>query len=211
MLRRALELVIVAATFILFLPLWVLIGFAIKLDDGGPVFYSQLRVGQNFRAFSLLKFRTMIRDADRLAPLTAAHDSRITEVGRFLRRYKLDELPQLVNVLKGDMQLVGSRPELLRYVEIFPDQYAQLLRDRPGITDPATLLYHHEEPILNPDGIEERYISEVLPRKLEMSLLHSRERTFASDAGILLKTVFALPPRHLRREPVRDIQHETRI
>jgi len=207
MARRAFEIGIVGVSLICLLPLWLLIGLAIKLDDGGPIFYSQWRVGQNFRLFRLLKFRTMISGADRLAPLTAAKDARITRAGKFLRRYKLDELPQLVNVLKGDMQLVGSRPELLRYVEIFRDQYAQILRHRPGITDPATLAYHHEEEMFDAEAVEERYIADVLPRKLEMSLLHSQERSFVSDAGILIRTIFSLAPRPLRPDPTARERH----
>lgn len=170
-------------------PLFAAIALAIKLEDGGPVFYVQPRVGKDFRVFGLLKFRSMEPHADRRGgPLTVARDPRVTKVGRFLRRNKLDELPQFVNVLKGDMQLVGARPELQRYVEMFRSHYALILRDRPGITDPASLAYGHEEGLLDGAHWEELYVSQILPHKLEISLQHARRRTFLSDLAILLRT-----------------------
>jgi lipopolysaccharide/colanic/teichoic acid biosynthesis glycosyltransferase len=171
-------------------PFLGLIALAVKLDDGGPVFYSQDRVGRNFRLFRLHKFRTMTRGADRHGLLTASADSRLTRLGRVLRRYKLDELPQLVNVLKGDMQLVGARPEVERFVQMFRPHYAILLEDRPGITDPASLAYRHEDRILSADRLEQQYISEVLPAKLALSLDYQQRRTFLSDLTILLRTAF---------------------
>jgi len=107
-----------------------------------------------------------------------------------LRRYKLDELPQLLNVLKGDMQLVGARPEVERFVQMFRPQYAIILQDRPGVTDPASLAYRHEDQILSADGLEQQYVSEVLPAKLALSLDYQQGRTFLSDLTILLRTVF---------------------
>ena len=171
-------------------PLVGLIALAVKLDDGGPVFYSQHRVGRNFRLFRLYKFRTMIRGADHHGLLTAPADSRLTRLGGVLRRYKLDELPQLLNVLKGDMQLVGARPEVERFVQMFRPQYAIILQDRPGVTDPASLAYRHEDQILSADGLEQQYVSEVLPAKLALSLDYQQGRTFLSDLTILLRTVF---------------------
>jgi lipopolysaccharide/colanic/teichoic acid biosynthesis glycosyltransferase len=171
-------------------PLLGLIALVVKLDDGGPIFYSQDRVGRNFRFFRLHKFRTMIRGADRHGLLTAAADSRLTRPGRVLRRYKLDELPQLFNVLKGDMQLVGARPEVEKYVQMFRPHYAILLQDRPGITDPASLAYRHEDRFLSADRLEQQYISEVLPAKLALSLDYQQRRTFLSGLTILVRTAF---------------------
>jgi lipopolysaccharide/colanic/teichoic acid biosynthesis glycosyltransferase len=188
--RRSFDILGAALGLVLLTPLFALIALAIKLEDGGPVFYSQLRVGKNFRKFRLFKFRSMIPGADRLAPLTARADPRRTRIGRFLRKYKLDELPQLNNVLKGDMQLVGARPELEPYVERFRCQYAVLLRDLPGITDPATLTYGHEEQLLEADKFEEQYVSTILPHKLELSLAYLRERSFRSDLILLFRTIF---------------------
>lgn len=190
--HRAFDALCAIAGLVFSLPLFCLIALAIKLDDGGPVFYQQVRVGKCFRLFRVWKFRSMVAGADRAGLLTAPKDSRLTPVGRFLRRYKLDELPQLVNVLKGEMQLVGARPEVERYVEMFRGQYAEILRDCPGITDPATLAYRSEEQIFSADRIEQQYVEEILPAKIELSLGYQRQRTFLSDARILLRTVFGL-------------------
>jgi lipopolysaccharide/colanic/teichoic acid biosynthesis glycosyltransferase len=129
---------------------------AVKCEDGGPVFYSQFRVGRGFHPFRLLKFRSMIVNADKAGLLTQPADARLTRVGQFLRKYKLDELPQLWNVLKGDMQLVGPRPEVARYVELFYEQYSPLLNESPGITDPASLAYRREESCFLPGDIDQQ-------------------------------------------------------
>ena len=125
-------------------PLLLLIAVLIKLDSEGPVFYRQQRMGQGFRPFRILKFRSMRVEAGR--PLTAGEDPRITRVGRTLRRTKMDDLPQLINVLRGDMSLVGPRPEIRKYVEIYRDDYAKILRVRPGITDLASITYSDDQP-----------------------------------------------------------------
>lgn len=173
-------------------PLFAVIAAAIKFDDGGPVFYLHDRVGTNFRHFRVRKFRSMVLGADRDGSLTASEDSRLTRIGRLLRRYKLDELPQLFNVLTGDMQLVGVRPEVDRYVQMFRPQYAVLLQDRPGITDPAALAYRHEDRILSASRIEQQYVGEILPAKLKLSLDYQQHRTFWSDLRILLRTALSL-------------------
>jgi lipopolysaccharide/colanic/teichoic acid biosynthesis glycosyltransferase len=178
------------------LPVFCVIAALIKLDDGGPIFYRQPRVGRNFQLFHLLKFRSMITGADRAGLLTAPGDRRVTRVGRYLRHYKLDELPQLFNVVKGEMQLVGARPEVARYVEIFRGQYAVLLRERPGITDPASLAYRHEDQIMAAGrvagSIEEQYVEQILPAKLKLSLDYQKRRDFWSDLRILLQTILGL-------------------
>lgn len=170
-------------------PLFCCIAIAIKLDDGGPVWYFQPRVGRHFQTFRVCKFRSMIPGADRASLLTAPEDSRLTRVGRVLRRYKIDELPQLFNVLKGDMQFVGARPEVERYVQMFRAEYAVILQDRPGITDPASLAYRNEEKILAANRIEEQYVEEILPAKLKLSMNYQKSRTFWSDLGVLLRTI----------------------
>jgi lipopolysaccharide/colanic/teichoic acid biosynthesis glycosyltransferase len=191
-LQRAFEVLCAAAGLILLSPLFCAIAVAIKCDDDGPVFYSQQRIGRNFRPFRLYKFRSMIVDADRQGLLTAFADPRITRIGRWLRKYKIDELPQLFNVLRGEMQLVGARPEVERYVQMFHAQYAVLLQDCPGITDPATLAYRHEEEILSVHCSRQQYVDGILPIKIKLSLEYQRRRTFASDVRILLQTVFGL-------------------
>lgn len=187
--RRTFDLLCAVTGLIVLSPIFIVVALAIKMGDGGPVFYSQPRVGKNFREFRLLKFRTMVPGAERNGLLTAPGDSRITRVGRFLRKSKLDELPQFINVLRGDMQLVGTRPEVKRYVDLFPSQYAVLLRERPGITDPATVAHRHEELLFEAERIEEQYISQILPRKLELSLEYRRRHSFRSDLGILFETL----------------------
>ena len=187
--HRTFDVVCAAAGLILLSPLFCLVAIAIKLDDGGPVFYLQDRIGRNFRTFRLCKFRSMIAGADRSSLITAPADVRLTRIGEFLRRYKIDELPQLFNILKGDMQLVGSRPEVERYVQMFRADYAVILRDRPGITDPASLAYRHEANMLAADRLEQQYIDEILPAKLKLSMDYQKRRTFLSDIGILLRTV----------------------
>ena len=177
--------------FLLF-PIICLILLAIKFDDGGPILYLQKRIGRNFRPFRLIKFRTMIVGAEKSGLLTTPDDLRVTRVGRFLRRYKLDELPQLLNVLKGDMQLVGARPEVDGYVRMFRSEYAIILQERPGITDPASLAYQHEDRFLPRDDAEIAYVSQVLPRKLRLSIDYQQRRTFLSDMQILVRTVFGL-------------------
>ena len=191
--RRAFDLICAAAGLALLSPLFPVIALAIKLEDGAPVIYSQPRIGRGFRVFRLYKFRTMIAGAERTGPLTAPADARITRVGRWLRKYKFDELPQLLNVIKGDMQLVGARPEIQRYVEMFRSEYEVILRDRPGITDPATLEFRHEDNAFGPGNVEEQYVSAILPRKLELSLEYSRRRTFFGDLRIIYHTLLKIP------------------
>jgi lipopolysaccharide/colanic/teichoic acid biosynthesis glycosyltransferase len=188
--RRAFDTVASALGLTLLSPLLALLALAIKLDDGDAVFYSQARVGRDFRLFQLLKFRSMAPGAARSGFLTTPGDARITRVGRFLRKYKLDELPQLFNVLKGEMQLVGPRPEVERYVCLFRAEYSVLLQEHPGITDPASISYRNEEKMFNAGPIEEQYVSQILPDKLRISLEYQQRRNLFSDVRILLQTLF---------------------
>lgn len=188
--RRCFDLACAAAGLITLSPLFILICIAVKLQDGGPVFYSQKRIGMDFRPFQLIKFRTMVANAEGDRPITTGDDERITTVGRFLRRYKLDELPQLINVLRGDMQLVGPRPEVDRYVQMFRRDYLVLLRDRPGITDPASIVFRNEQALLGADNVEAQYAKQILPQKLRLSLDYATHRTLASDLRIIFSTVF---------------------
>lgn len=192
LLTRAFDFVCVAMGLIVLSPLLLLIALAIKIGDPGPVFYRQQRVGKNFRPFGLFKFRTMFKGADKAGLLTAPGDARITRVGRFLRRYKLDELPQLANVMRGDMQLVGARPEVPKYVEMFRTQYALVLREPPGITDPASIAYREEENCFSSAHIEEQYIAEILPHKIKLSLQYQAQRNFLSDLRLLFQTLRGL-------------------
>jgi lipopolysaccharide/colanic/teichoic acid biosynthesis glycosyltransferase len=194
LLRRAFDVVCAGAGLALLSPVLAGIALSIKLDDGGSVFYSHVRVGQGFNKFRFFKFRTMISSAVAGSPVTAPDDARVTRVGRILRKYKLDELPQLVNVLKGEMQLVGARPQLEWHVNLFREEFEELLQSRPGITDLATLSFRNEERFFQTGSIEEQYIKKIMPLKLQMALEYSRTRTFFSDLDIILRTALGLQP-----------------
>ncbi len=212
-LRQAFDRICALAGLTFLAPTFAAIALAIKLDDGGPIFYSQFRVGQGLQRFRLLKFRSMVPNPGFHRQLTARGDARVTRIGRFLRKYKLDELPQLVNVLKGEMQLVGVRPQVESFVSAYLDEYEELLQVPPGITDPATLSFRHEEQLFCEGSIEEQYVQSILPRKLELALEYHRSRTFLSDLSILFRTVFYFPfspagaknelPLHLRNRCLR--------
>ncbi len=191
--RRAFDASSAAAGLVLLAPLFAIVALAIKLDDGGPIFYSHFRVGKGLRKFRLLKFRTMISNPATGSTVTAPQDARVTRVGHFLRKYKLDELPQLVNVLRGEMQLVGARPQMEKFVEMFREEYEELLQDAPGITDLASLSFRNEARFFHRGSIEQQYIARIMPAKLKMSLKYARNRTFLSDLKILFRTVLGLP------------------
>jgi lipopolysaccharide/colanic/teichoic acid biosynthesis glycosyltransferase len=192
MMNRPVNFICAAVGLLLLLPLLAVIALLVKCHDGGPVFYSQPRMGKHFSRFRILKFRSMVVNADKDGLLTAPADCRLTRVGRFLRRYKLDELPQLWNVLTGDMQLVGARPEVEAYVAMFREQYARLLSQPPGITDPASLAYRREDNLFVAGRMEQQYVSEILPQKLGLSLDYQRNRSFFSDLRVLFHTVLNL-------------------
>ena len=175
-------------------PLFLLVGLTIKFDSPGPVFYRAQRVGKDGERFRLHKFRSMVSGADRQGPaITAKGDNRITNVGRKLRRSKIDELPQLINVLKGDMSLVGPRPEVPEYAELVPPAQRQILLSvRPGITSAASLAYRHEEQLLAGDDWEATYRNEVLPAKLDIDLEYLSQRTLRSDVELILRTIMAM-------------------
>jgi lipopolysaccharide/colanic/teichoic acid biosynthesis glycosyltransferase len=197
--RRVFDVACALVGLALLIPVFAIIALAIKLDDGGPVLYFQSRIGKGLRKFRLLKFSSMFSNSIGGSLLTAPHDARVTRVGRFLRKYKLDELPQLVNVLMGEMQLVGVRPQVERFVDVFPTEYEELLQTPPGITDPASLSFRNEEQLFQESSYEEQYIKRILPFKLEMSLKYLRTRTFQSDLEILFRTVLGLPSPSIER------------
>jgi lipopolysaccharide/colanic/teichoic acid biosynthesis glycosyltransferase len=174
--------------------LLLLVATAIKLDSSGPVFFRQWRVGRKFRRFGIYKFRTMIDDAfDCGLPITVGRDSRITRVGKILRKTKIDELPQLLNVLKGDMSLVGPRPEVPRYVELFRPDYEHILKVRPGLTDLASLKYSDEASILgqsaNPEG---DYVARLLPDKIRLANEYIQRSSLLFDAKLIVETIIKL-------------------
>ncbi len=181
-------------------PLFLAVSLLIKLDNPGPVFFRQERIGKNFRPFLIYKFRTMTADARERGPLiTVSGDVRITRIGKILRKYKIDELPQLINVFKGEMSLVGPRPEVRKYVEMFRSDYGKLLTVPPGITDPASINYSAEENVLSQarENWEDEYIKKVLPEKIRLSLQYAGNHNLLIDAGVILYTIFKVL--HIRK------------
>jgi lipopolysaccharide/colanic/teichoic acid biosynthesis glycosyltransferase len=177
--------------FVLLSPLFGAIALAIKLDSPGPVFFRQERIGRRFQPFLIYKFRTMVQEAPRLgAPITSGDDRRVTRVGRFLRRMKLDELPQLINVLRGHMSLVGPRPEIRRYVELFQKDYEEILTVRPGITDPASVAFADEaEQLGRFSDPEQEYVARILPKKIAFSKDYVRNASFFGDLSLIFRTL----------------------
>lgn len=192
--NRFCDLTLAAFALVLISPLLALIGAAVALDSPGGAVYRHRRIGRRFQPFELLKFRTMVRDANQLGPsLTARDDRRVTRVGRFLRRTKLDELLQLINVLRGDMSIVGPRPETPTYVAMFREDYEQLLTVRPGITGMASVKYCDESALLGDGGDSERvYVNKILPAKIALEKLYLQRRSTWFDLQILMYTVLGV-------------------
>ncbi len=194
MMKRAFDLTAAALGVMLLLPLLAAIALWVKLDSPGPVLFRQLRVGRGGQLFEILKFRTMAAATDPRRQLTVGRDPRITRAGHVLRKYKLDELPQLFNVVGGSMSLVGPRPEVPRYVACYPPDLRDLvLSVQPGVTDLAAILYKDESSILGQAADPERaYIETILPTKLEYYARYVRERSFWGDVRIIFRTLGAL-------------------
>lgn len=202
MAKRTFDLVASAMGLLLLSPLFALIALWVKLDSSGPVFHRGQRVGRKFRVFEILKFRTMVADApSRGGPITIGDDPRITRAGRLLRRTKLDELPQLINVLLGDMSLVGPRPEARCFVAMFRQDYDTILQVRPGITDLASLKYRNEAAILaQAENPEQEYVARVLPEKIRFAKQYVAGRSLRFDLMIIARTVLQLLGDCLRRK-----------
>jgi lipopolysaccharide/colanic/teichoic acid biosynthesis glycosyltransferase len=188
---RLLDITLAAVLAVVSLPVAVLVAVAIKFDSPGPVFFRCRRVGYGGRPFGMLKFRKM-HDGARGPGLTAADDGRFTRVGRLLARSKLDELPQLWNVLRGQMSLVGPRPEDPAFVATRPEDFALILVVRPGITGLSQLAFANESAILDPDDPVGHYLDRILPQKLELDALYASRRTVAMDVRILCWTAVAV-------------------
>ena len=197
--KRALDIAGSALGLIVLSPVMLVAALAIRLHDGGPAFYRGRRVGHGGRPFSMLKFRTMCVDADRRGGAsTAADDDRLTTVGRFLRRFKLDELPQLINVLTGDMSLVGPRPQVEWAVARYTAEERDLLSVRPGMTDWASIRFANEAELLRGSADPDRdYFEKIAPEKIRLGLEYVRTRSLAMDLRIIVATLGAVarPPR----------------
>ena len=168
----------------------IIIVILIKLDSKGPIFFKQVRVTKNGREFKIFKYRTMRVGSDKYSQITVGKDSRITKVGDFLRKYKLDEIPQLINVLIGDMSLVGPRPEVPKYVALYTEKQREILKVRAGITDYASIEFSNENDILaNETDPEKAYIEKIMPRKIELNKKYLSEISVMTDIKIILLTI----------------------
>ncbi len=193
MTKRAVDLLLALTGLALLWPLLLLAAFWVRLDSPGPILFRQERVGRNGRLFRILKFRTMRPDTGQGRQITVGEDPRITRSGRWLRATKLDELPQLANVLKGDMSFVGPRPEVPRYVAYYTPEERQVLELRPGITDLASIKYRNEAAILaRATDPEHTYIHQVMRDKLRINLDYARRAGLLADLGVVLLTLKAL-------------------
>ena len=188
--KRTFDIGVSFVGLILLSPLMLLAALAIKLASPGPIMFRQKRIGKGFHPFLIYKFRTMQEASGRRRSLTVGDDPRITPTGRLLRRTKIDEIPQLINVLKGDMSFVGPRPEVPEFVELFRSEYEEILKVRPGITDLASLKYRDEAAVLEQsENPEEEYLRRVLPDKINLSKEYIRRSSFFFDLTLILKTV----------------------
>ncbi len=209
MMRTALERAAAALALIVCSPLLLIGMVSILIESGAPVFFRQLRAGQHGKPFRLVKLRTM-RPAGTGELITRGGDPRITRTGAILRRYKIDELPQLWNVLAGQMRLIGHRPEVLRYVDSNNALWQTVLLEKPGLTDLATLMYRNEEEVLARYADSDRaYREEILPRKLALSARYQRNRTFSTDLKLLaLTATFSLLPSRFSPDRIERIFSE---
>ena len=194
MMKRIFDVTAAVLGLLLLSPLMVLTAIIIAGDSPGPIFFRQERMGKGFRPFLIYKFRTMVRDApSRGGLLTLDRDSRITRSGRFLRKTKIDELPQLINVLKGEMSLVGPRPEVHPYTEVFRQDYEDILKVRPGITDLASIKYRAEgEALAKAGNVEEEYVRRVLPDKIRLAKEYCKRSSLFFDLILILRTLLRL-------------------
>jgi len=193
--KRLFDFVASSFGLILLSPVFALIALWVRLDSRGPIFFRQERVGFQGAFFRIHKFRTMVPDAEKKGKqITVGADSRITTVGNFLRKYKLDELPQLIDVLVGDMSLVGPRPEVPKYIDYYSDdEKFDVLSVKPGITDNASIEFRDENELLaSSKDPEATYINEVLPKKIALYRKYVRERSFFGDVAIIFKTIFLI-------------------
>jgi len=191
MLKRVFDILFSLFGLVLLAPFFIVIALLVKLTSKGPVFYAQKRIGIAGKGFDLLKFRTMFVGADKKGLLTVgANDSRITKVGLFLRKYKLDELPQLINVLNGTMSFVGPRPEVEKYVKMYTEKQRVILNVRPGITDFSSIYFRNESDLLSQSADpEEFYIQRIMPQKIRLNKVYIHNQSVQLDIQIILKTL----------------------
>jgi len=193
MLIRALDILVAVTGLVLFAPVMIVVAVLVRVQSRGPAIYAAARIGRGGRAFRMFKFRSMVVDADRHGPLvTAGGDPRITPLGRYLRRTKLDELPSLWNVLVGDMSVVGPRPENPRCAALYNDAQRRVLSVRPGLTSPATMKYRNEETLLAGVPDLDAAYADIMQDKLRIEIDYLDRRTVLTDVAVLLQTIRSL-------------------
>ena len=190
MLKRIFDITLSLFGLIILLPFMLITALLIKIDSKGPVFFKQIRVTKNGKEFKIFKYRTMRVGSDKYSQITVGKDGRITKIGSFLRKYKLDEIPQLINVLIGDMSLVGPRPEVPKYVALYTDEQKEILKVRAGITDYASIEFSDENDLLaSEEEPEKAYIEKIMPKKIELNKKYLSEISILTDIKIILLTI----------------------
>lgn len=194
MVKRLFDLIVALVSLIVLAPLLLIVGLLIKLDSPGPVFYRGDRIGKGGVPFKMYKLRTMVTSADRMgSALTHSGDSRITRVGRILRNWKIDEFPQLLNILRGEMSVVGPRPESPGYVEYYTPEQRQVLQVKPGMTGLTQVRFRHEETLLSYcANVEEDYIEKIMPQKLALDLEYIENQSLLLDVQLIIQTFLCL-------------------
>ena len=189
MLKRLFDITVCLVNLPFLFLFFTIIAIAIKLDSPGPVFYRGWRTGLGGNPFRIFKFRTMVVDAEKISgPSTALHDPRLTRLGKFLRKYKIDEFPQLINILTGEMSFVGPRPQVEKYTKLYNDEEQIILSIRPGLTDYASIKFINLDQILRDESVDERYLKEIEPEKNRLRIKYAKEHSFWSDINIILMT-----------------------
>ncbi len=193
MFKRLFDVVFSFLGLIIFSPILIFISLIIKLDSKGPIFYRGERVGKFGKIFRIFKFRTMVINAEKIGgPSTALNDPRLTKIGKFIRTYKLDELPQLINVLKGEMSFVGPRPQVKEYIQLYNEEEKIILTVRPGVTDYATIRYIYLDKILGDKDVDKFYREKVEPEKNKLRMKYAKHHSIRIDLKILLQTILAI-------------------
>lgn len=193
-LKRLFDILASLILLIILSPLFIIFSIMIKLDSKGPIMFKQNRVTENGRIFKIFKFRTMVENADKNgSQVTVKNDNRVTKIGKFLRKFRLDEIPQLINILIGDMSFVGTRPEVPKYVELYTDEMKATLLMKAGVTSLASIKFKDEEKLLQMDGnIDKIYIENILPQKMQYNLEYLKRFNFFYDIKLMFMTLFAV-------------------
>ena len=212
--KRLLDVIFGAILLVLFSPIFLILAIVIKIDSKGPVFYRQERVTIYNRTFRIFKFRTMVQDADKIGPLaTVENDKRVTRVGRIIRKVRLDEFPQLINIIVGDMSFVGTRPEVRKYVDAYDDEMKATLLMRAGVTSYASIVFKDEDQIIKKyvnknHDVDDVYVDKILPLKMQINLKYLRDFSVLTDFKICVLTVISVLIPKKRIKTISGVKNE---